>query len=106
MVVLLRTLLYRPQEIMGQIGTDGRPLVIFIHGGGFVYGSPEMETQNAVGVVQAYGCIAICLSYRLAPEYKFPTATDDCWDAFKWVRFDLMTSLFSSSADPVPFSCT
>lgn len=89
---------------MDKLSTDLRPLVIFIHGGGFVYGSPEMETQSAVGVVQAYGCIAICLSYRLAPEHKFPTATDDCWDAFKWVWFILPTSLFSSSADQILFS--
>lgn len=61
------------------------PLVILIHGGGFVFGAPEVEAPFAVEIVKAYGCSVICLSYRLAPEHKFPTATEDCWDAFTWV---------------------
>ncbi|TPX07940.1 uncharacterized protein E0L32_010395 [Thyridium curvatum] len=76
-----RALLYKPED-----GKDGgRPLVVFIHGGGFVYGLPEMEAGLAVAAVQEYQCVALCLSYRLAPEHKFPTATDDCWDALKWI---------------------
>ncbi|KAE9582263.1 hypothetical protein CGMCC3_g1416 [Colletotrichum fructicola] len=75
-----RTLLYKPSH-----ATSSKPLLILIHGGGFCYGSPEMEGPNCVRAVAAYGCVALSLSYRLAPEHKFPTASNDCWDAVKWV---------------------
>jgi acetyl esterase/lipase len=92
-------LLYQPSDPAG----SSRPLLVQIHGGGFCYGCPEMEGPTCIGAVQAYGCVAISLSYRLAPENKFPSATDDCWDAFQWVRscFSLNTpeQILKSLAD-------
>lgn len=76
-----RALVYRPHNV----AAGSRPLLVLIHGGGFCYGCPEMEGATCVKAVQAYGCVAVSLSYRLAPEHKFPVATDDCWDALKWV---------------------
>ncbi|CAK7217048.1 hypothetical protein SCUCBS95973_003019 [Sporothrix curviconia] len=77
-----RALVYQPSDFSEDVL---RPLVVLIHGGGFCFGTPEMEGGNCSRVVEAYGCVAISLSYRLAPEHKFPTATDDCWDELKWV---------------------
>ncbi|VUC36290.1 unnamed protein product [Clonostachys rosea] len=76
-----RALVYEPSTVDG----NSRPLLVLIHGGGFCYGSPEMEGASCVKAAERYGCVAISLSYRLAPEHKFPTATDDCWDALKWL---------------------
>ncbi|CAG9975616.1 unnamed protein product [Clonostachys byssicola] len=76
-----RALLYQPTK---QAETP-KPLIVLIHGGGFCYGSADMEAGNCIRAVEAYGCVALSLSYRLAPEAKFPAATDDCWDAFKWI---------------------
>ncbi|KAF7555440.1 hypothetical protein G7Z17_g2140 [Cylindrodendrum hubeiense] len=80
-----RALLYQPQDI----ANTSRSLLVLIHGGGFCYGCPEMEGATCVGAVQAYDCVAISLSYRLAPEHKFPMASDDCWDALKWISQNL-----------------
>lgn len=82
-----RTLLYKPMDENNKQDTkqSKRPLLVLIHGGGFCYGSPEMEGPNCIRAVQKYGCVALSVSYRLAPEHKFPIATDDCWDALKWV---------------------
>lgn len=77
----IRALVYRPND--GRQG--GRPLAIFIHGGGFINGIAEMETPPCIAVAQEYGCVCISLEYRLSPEVKFPVAYEDCWDAIVWV---------------------
>lgn len=58
-----RALLCRPQATSNDTAVGGRPLVVIIHGGGFVYGAPEMEVPTAVAVVQEHDCVAVCLSY-------------------------------------------
>lgn len=77
----VRALVYQPQ----QMPSGGSPLVILIHGGGFCLGNSEMESPACIGATQTYGCVSLSLEYRLAPENKFPTAYEDCWDAMKWV---------------------
>jgi acetyl esterase/lipase len=62
----------------------GSPLVVFIHGGGFVIGGLEGEELNCRLFVQKLGCVCVNVDYRLAPEYPFPTPVQDGWDAVKW----------------------
>lgn len=54
------------------------------HGGAWILGS--IETEDAVSRILANSCncIVISVDYRLAPEYKFPTAVNDCFSATKW----------------------
>ncbi|KAH7156625.1 Alpha/Beta hydrolase protein [Dactylonectria macrodidyma] len=78
----VRALVYRPENTQPE---DRRPLVVLIHGGGFILGNAEMETPTCIEVVQSYGCVAISLEYRLSPEVKFPVAYEDCWDALQWI---------------------
>lgn len=77
-----RALVFKPKQ-----ADDGRPLIILIHGGGFLFGTPEMEASGCISATKSYGCITISLSYRLSPESKFPVAYEDCWDALHWVRY-------------------
>ena len=65
--------------------SSGRPLLVMYHGGGFCLGSLEAEQANCRALVQAFDAICVSVGYRLAPEFKFPTAIDDSWDALKWV---------------------
>ncbi|KAF7546714.1 hypothetical protein G7Z17_g8232 [Cylindrodendrum hubeiense] len=76
----IRALLYRPREAPA----DGSPLVIMIHGGGFILGNAEMETPPCIAAVKAFSCVAVSIEYRLSPEVKFPVAYEDCWDGLKW----------------------
>ncbi|KIX02936.1 uncharacterized protein Z518_06486 [Rhinocladiella mackenziei CBS 650.93] len=62
----------------------GSPLIVMFHGGGFCIGAPEGEEQSCRNFVQAFGATCISAGYRLAPEYKFPTAPKDAWDCLKW----------------------
>lgn len=78
----VRALVYRRKT--DQSKTD-RPLVVLIHGGGFILGNAEMEMPTCVEAVRRYDCVAVSLEYRLSPEVKFPVAYNDCWDALTWV---------------------
>ncbi|KEF56414.1 uncharacterized protein A1O9_07995 [Exophiala aquamarina CBS 119918] len=62
----------------------GSPLIVMIHGGGFCFGSPEGEEQTCRNFVLALGATCVAVAYRLAPDYRFPHALNDCWDALKW----------------------
>lgn len=72
---------YRPKNCR-----ECLPVVMFFHGGGFM--TCSLETHDYVPTyLAAKAHIAVCsVEYRLAPEYKFPTGLEDCYDACKWVR--------------------
>lgn len=78
---LARCLVYKPATPPPQ----GSPLVVLYHGGGFCFGSPEMDAINCIKAVQRYGAVALSVEYRLAPESPFPVAVNDSWDVLKWV---------------------
>ncbi|KAF4337909.1 alpha beta hydrolase fold-3 [Fusarium beomiforme] len=78
----IRALVYRRKNTQP---TESRPLVVLIHGGGFILGNAEMEMPTCVEAVRRFDCVAVSLEYRLSPEVKFPVAYDDCWDALVWL---------------------
>jgi acetyl esterase/lipase/predicted SnoaL-like aldol condensation-catalyzing enzyme len=66
----------------------GRPdrAVIYFHGGGYVSGSPpERYLPLAAAVALAAHATVYAVDYRLAPEFPFPAAYDDCVAAYSWL---------------------
>lgn len=66
---------------------DGRgpfPVLVYFHGGGWVVGSLETVDASCRSLANLVGCIVVSADYRLAPEHKFPAATDDCYAALRW----------------------
>src|SRR5262249_50325713 len=61
------------------------PVLLFVHGGAWIGGSPTTHRRPAPRPAQA-GYLTVSLDYRLAPEYPFPAAYDDCLFAAQWVR--------------------
>jgi acetyl esterase len=61
------------------------PVVVYLHGGGFVIG--DLDTYDGTARQHAVGAEAIVVSvdYRLAPEHPYPAAVDDAWAATLWV---------------------
>jgi acetyl esterase/lipase len=59
----------------------GKPqrLLLFFHGGGWVTGSIESHTKLCVHLAGAVDSIVVSVDYRLAPEYRFPAAVEDCY---------------------------
>ncbi|KIW12236.1 hypothetical protein PV08_09512 [Exophiala spinifera] len=76
----LRAKLYQPATQP----SSGSPLIVLFHGGGFCTGEPEGEEQTARNFVLAFGATCISAAYRLAPEFQFPHAPKDAWDALRW----------------------
>ena len=74
-----------PIRIYTPEGEGPFPLVVFFHGGGFVYGGLESHDAVCRSIVKASQHIMVAVEYRLAPENPFPAAPDDCFAAAKWV---------------------
>ncbi|KQY95615.1 MULTISPECIES: alpha/beta hydrolase [unclassified Brevundimonas] len=71
---------YRPAP-----GPD-RAIVVFLHGGAFVFGN--LETHDAVcrRLALSSGLTLVAVDYRLAPEHPYPAGMDDAVAALDWVR--------------------
>jgi acetyl esterase/lipase len=53
-------------------------VLLYMHGGGFVAGSPDTHMHMIADLAGALGCEAVMPRYRLAPENPFPAAFEDC----------------------------
>jgi acetyl esterase len=66
--------------------SSGRlPMLVYFHGGGFTIGSIDSHDTLCRELARLARCSVVSIGYRLAPEYKFPVAFDDAWDAFEWL---------------------
>jgi acetyl esterase len=80
----VRARLYRP--------TDGvLPVVLFLHGGGWVLGDLDSHDALARHVAAASGAAVLAVDYRLAPEHRFPAAVDDAAAALRWLATEAHT---------------
>jgi acetyl esterase len=61
------------------------PTLVYFHGGGFTIGSIQTHNVLCRELARIAHCAVISVDYRLAPEHRFPTATNDAWDALQWV---------------------
>jgi len=59
-------------------------LTIFFHGGGFVMGNLETHDHVCRDLCSQTESLVLSVDYRLAPEHKFPAATDDCFQVVCW----------------------
>ena len=66
------------------------PVLVFVHGGGFTMGDKTSTTtpfyDNVGYWAVANGMVGVNITYRLAPEHKWPSGADDLAAAVKWVR--------------------
>ncbi|KAG6546672.1 hypothetical protein Mapa_011861 [Marchantia paleacea] len=78
------------------------PVIVYFHGGGFAANGPNSTFFCNVSraVVKAANAVLVCVSYRLAPEFRYPTAYDDCFQALRWLQSDCQSGDLSSAVDP------
>lgn len=65
---------------------EGRPCLIFIHGGGFFGGDIATVENQCKLLAQYMGGVVFSVEYPLAPENKYPRGFDTCYDAVCWVH--------------------
>ncbi|MBX3509579.1 MAG: alpha/beta hydrolase [Hyphomonadaceae bacterium] len=66
---------------------DGRfPIVVHLHGGGWVSGSLEQEDWRCQFMALNTPCVVVSVGYRLSPETRFPLPVHDCRAAWDWAR--------------------
>jgi acetyl esterase/lipase len=60
--------------------------LLWIHGGGFVFGTPAMGHHFCSRVAQELGVVVVSVDYRLAPEHSFPQPLEDSYTGLLWLR--------------------
>jgi acetyl esterase len=73
---------YRP---LGTKFDEVLPALVYFHGGGWLFGDLESHDVQCRHYANAAKCRVVSVDYRMAPEYKFPAAVDDCAAATGWV---------------------
>lgn len=74
---LAKVRIYRPETAATGAG------LLWIHGGGFIMGSVDMNDHDCSTYAKALGLVVVSVEYRLAPKHPFPAALDDCFEAWK-----------------------
>ncbi|MFB8277730.1 alpha/beta hydrolase [Nocardia colli] len=77
------TLGNRPAVLVKPENNPRAGTILYFHGGGFVYGSPDTAMPLTANLVTRTGFRAYSLDYRLAPEHPFPAAIDDTLNAYR-----------------------
>jgi len=65
-------------------GADDKRLIIYFHGGGFLFGSSRSHRVIATHLARASGITVLAPDYRLAPEHPAPAAHDDAFEVYEW----------------------
>lgn len=63
-----------------------RPVVLFMHGGSFIFGSNDSHEEMIARIALAADARVLAIEYRLAPEATFPAAIEDAMTAYRWLR--------------------
>jgi acetyl esterase len=67
-------------------GPGPLPLLVWLHGGGFVIGGLASHQGLCSQLAARAGCVVVAVDYRKAPEHRFPAAVDDALASFRWIR--------------------
>jgi acetyl esterase/lipase len=66
-------------------GATGMPVVLYIHGGGWVISDLAAYDATPRALAKAAQAIVVSADYRRAPEHRYPAAHDDTWLVYQWV---------------------
>lgn len=71
-------------RVYDPMASESPPILVWLHGGGFVTGGLDAHDTLCRQLAAASGCIVVAVDYRLAPEHPFPAAVRDSYAAALW----------------------
>ena len=75
-----------PLRVYRSVGArEPLPVVVFFHGGGWVLGSTRMYDPLCTFLARSVEVVVVSVAYRMAPEFRAPTAVHDCVDSVRWL---------------------
>lgn len=74
--------IYRPEVLASPLP----PAIVYFHGGGMIVGSIRSSDSTARFLAAECQAVVISVDYRLAPEHKYPVATDEAYAALEWAH--------------------
>lgn len=74
-----------PAEWVIAPGAANDRRVLYIHGGGFIAGSPKSHRTITSQFSKVSGCAVLAIDYRMMPEYKIRDCIEDCRTAYRWI---------------------
>lgn len=78
----VRLCIYRPEQKSEE---QAHPAIVYLHGGGFVLGCPEMADDYLANLANEMKAVIVAVDYRLAPEHPFPAPLEDSYTALGWL---------------------
>ncbi|MCY1055892.1 alpha/beta hydrolase [Nannocystis sp. SCPEA4] len=72
--------------IRGPGDARARPVVLWIHGGGYVIGSAKQDDLVCARIALRLGAVVVSVDYRLASRHPFPAPLDDCVAAWELIH--------------------
>jgi len=81
---MITSYLFQRRDNVKRQLTSLRPLIIFYHGGGWVWGNMDLYSFICGRIASLTGAAVLSVDYRLAPLHKFPIAVEDCYNALIW----------------------
>ena len=83
-------LVIKPCTVVGVTGEwlrpraeEGKGIVLYLHGGAYIYGSTVTHRAIACAIAAASRCTTLVINYRLAPEHPFPAGLDDACAVYR-----------------------
>jgi acetyl esterase len=74
-----------PARLWAPSNDPGLPVLLYLHGGGFVVGGIDTCEGMCRRIAQQSGAAVVAIDYRLAPEHPFPAGLDDSFAALQWL---------------------
>ncbi len=82
-------------DLYGSGQGERKPVLLFVHGGGFVSGDKGDEgawaNANVGRMAASLGMVGAVMNYRLAPEHQWPCASEDVGLALDWLRANVVS---------------
>ena len=61
------------------------PALYWIHGGGLVMGTVDMDDDYCAGLAHRLGIMVASVEYRLSPDFPYPIPLEDCYTGLRWL---------------------